>query len=117
METNVKKTLKTLSKEIGNILDQNDLSNEIGALIDYGEWSGSDPNFSKLIEKWKLTRPLLLEYVNIAKRYAKKWFDSYPKIARAKYSMHSYGSFEYRNLWYVIYINLNYVFMAGELQE
>jgi hypothetical protein len=115
MKTNIKNTIKQLSKEVEDVLNKNEISNEMSALIDYGEWSGTNPDFSKLIEKWKLTRPQLEAYVNIAESYCKKWFESYPKEIRAKLPGEEMSSFEYRNPWYIIYTNLNCIFMANEL--
>lgn len=113
----MKTIIRNLSNEIEDILEQNAIANEMNALIDFGEWSGCDPNFSQLIKKNNLTREQLISYTEIAKEYADKWFEMFPKEARKNLSYEKMMSFEYCNPWQVRLENLHCIFMAGFLNE
>lgn len=113
----MKNIIKNLSKEVEEILSQNAVSNEMAALIDYGEWSQTDPDFSGLVKRWGLTREQLIEYCNEAKKYADKFNEMFPKDG---FKMNpEKGIFHHNDLnpWDYILGNLHCIFMAGELQE
>lgn len=111
----MKATIKKLAKDIDYVLEQNAICNEMSALIDCGEWSGTGPDFTDLIKRWKLDRATLLTYVDIAYKHAKRFDELFPKIE--KYAHQGWWPQVPTNPWKEIYQTLNCIFIAGELQE
>jgi hypothetical protein len=77
---NILKTeIKKLTEAIGKVYAQNEMTNEMDALFDYGEWSGSEPDFSQLIKNWNLTAEKMQAYIIEARRLAELFYQYYPK--------------------------------------
>jgi hypothetical protein len=110
----MKQIIRKLALAVNEVLNQTELANEMDALIDYGEWSGSEPNFSKLVRDWKLDRPTLLEYCKVAESYADQFDQRFP-ISKIKYQ--PWGSYNDHNGWFNITQMLHCIFMSGELQN
>jgi len=113
----MKAIIKHLSREVEEILNQNAISNEMSALIDYGEWSQRNPDFSGLIKRWDLTREQLIEYCDKVKGYAKKFNSMFPKDNFKKNPEKGIFHPHDLNPWEYILDNLHCIFMADELQE
>lgn len=114
----MKTEIKHLAKEINRVLSFYYYSQQMNALIDCGEWSsGIEPDFKPLIRRFKLTRPQLLKYIEIADENAHKFFSFYPK---ENFKPNPYKGINYIfdiNPWADIYQTLHCIFQAGELQE
>lgn len=112
----MKAEIKRLSREVDTILYNNGVANEMNALVDYGEWSGSSPDFSGLVKEWGLNRETLIAYCDNAKKYADIFNGKFPvENFKANPEM---GVFSIHDLnpWENILMNLHCIFMAGELQ-
>lgn len=110
------KIIKQIAREITQVLIQNNQANEMGAMIDAGEWSETGPDFRPLVERWGLTRRTLIHYCTIARLKADIWKQKYPNwnTYRPKHPWEPPMPF---NPWEEIEQTLHCIFMAGLLQD
>lgn len=108
---NLRGIITHLANEVNDEITSNGITNEMDALFDYGEFSGSDPNFSHIVEKWKLTRPMLCTYIDKAEEWATEFERRKP--AEHKKWM-GYGP-NYSNPWEDKAHTLHCIFMNGTL--
>jgi hypothetical protein len=116
----MKQILKHLAQDIHEVLEQTSVANEMGALIDYGEWSQSSPDFTQLIGKWKLTRDKLLSYCAQAAEYSVTFrhkFPVHPRDWKSKKGYWNHVTREDINPWLQIALSFDMIFMAGFLNN
>ena len=106
---NEKQIIKHLAHTINEELNSNAISNEMGALIDYGEWSQTAPSFDKVIKAFNLNRKILSNYCDIAQQY----YDKHDLLMPEVKLEFPHDSREYHNPWYYILQMLHCIFMAG----
>jgi hypothetical protein len=113
MKLVVKSTVKKLSIEIDKILIENDQANSMGALIDYGEWSQQEPDFTNLVKNWGLNESNLSLCINLAMEHFSTFMDKYPV---EKLNLKPWETFEDRNPWHWIILNLECLYMDPSIQ-
>lgn len=111
----MKQLIKRIAQAIAEVLDNTAYANEMDALIDFGEWSGSEPDFSEVIKNWNLSRKSLIEMSDLAAGWAKTFGEKIPSITRTSASsIYKYGPY-IPNPWEERDQALNCIFMAGNL--
>ncbi len=113
-----RQVIKHLVSEINEVLYNNETSNEMAALIDYGEWSQTTPDFNDLIAKWKLNRNKLLIICKEAERLAEleKQYFKKPAIIDMK-KMYKYGPYYWLDeRWLNSVETIHCLFMLNKFQ-
>lgn len=108
-----KKLIKRIVFDINKELHRNSYATEMNALIDYGEWSNSEPNFQWVVDKWKLTRESLTRFINMASHWGYLFRENFPtKNWKSKYPWHCPDD---ENPWESMCRDLECIFIAGNL--
>jgi hypothetical protein len=115
----MKQILKQLSREIEMVLEANEYANEMNALVDFGEWSHRAPDFTNLVQKWKLTPDKLLALIQQASSYAHLFNHRFPMNPN-KWQWEEGKGYITKvpvelNKWHWVTLNLDLVYMTTTL--
>lgn len=104
-----KKDVRQLAKDVNEVMEKYAISSYMNSLMGPCEDHDHGPNFKPLIEKWKLTRKMLLEAINFAYQFS-ILFDNKVKLSSKRHCPPW-------NKWQDTYYNFHAILEAGELND